>query len=412
MIHRISHDDKFLLDALDKLLKVDDFSKNLYNIYQIVMKEGLSQELNLGIFRSDYMMHQTDDKIELKQVEINTIAAGFGGLSPKIHKVHKYILSKYSSITNIDDHLPKTESDILMVNGLIKAWDIYNEPTAIILFVVEERAVNICDQKTFEFNIGILRPDIKVVRRSFKDLRSSLKLNNDKRLMVGTYEVAVVYYRMGYDPRNYNGEQDWQLRLDIERSKAIKCPSIRYHLSGIKKIQQLLADRSLLEKFIPDQKESDQVFQTFAGLWGLELGKDSAEKAIESVYKNPKNFVLKPPREGGGNNYYADDTEHDIIKKLDEIRNSEERESYILMEFLRQPQIPNYILVPNRSINENNFKPVNVVSELGIFGVIIGTSNEIVCDYEAGHVLRSKMSGVHEGGIAAGFGAVDSPFLF
>ena len=50
-------------------------------------------------------------------------------------------------------------------------------------------------------------------------------------------EVAVVYYRTGYSPEEYNGDRDWQVRLDIERSKAIKCPSVHYHLAGTKKVR-------------------------------------------------------------------------------------------------------------------------------------------------------------------------------
>lgn len=49
-------------------------------------------------------------------------------------------------------------------------------------------------------------------------------------------EVAVVYFRSGYDPRFYNGEADWGTRLLIERSRAIKCPSINFHLAGTKKV--------------------------------------------------------------------------------------------------------------------------------------------------------------------------------
>ena len=35
--------------------------------------------------------------------------------------------------------------------------------------------------------------------------------------------------------------QDWKALLMIERSTAIKCPSIHYHLAGTKKVQQVRA---------------------------------------------------------------------------------------------------------------------------------------------------------------------------
>lgn len=49
-------------------------------------------------------------------------------------------------------------------------------------------------------------------------------------------EVAVVYYRSGYSPDQYHTNKEWETRLMLERSKAIKCPSIQYHLAGTKKV--------------------------------------------------------------------------------------------------------------------------------------------------------------------------------
>lgn len=49
-------------------------------------------------------------------------------------------------------------------------------------------------------------------------------------------EVAVVYFRSGYAPEQYPTDKEWNVRLTIERSKALKCPSIHYHLAGTKKV--------------------------------------------------------------------------------------------------------------------------------------------------------------------------------
>ena len=49
-------------------------------------------------------------------------------------------------------------------------------------------------------------------------------------------EVAVVYFRAGYEPGQYHTEAEWEARRTIERSTAIKCPSIHYHLAGTKKV--------------------------------------------------------------------------------------------------------------------------------------------------------------------------------
>ena len=49
----------------------------------------------MGIFRSDYMLDRTSDRPEdlaIKQVEINTIASSFGGLSSQMGGLHKYFI--------------------------------------------------------------------------------------------------------------------------------------------------------------------------------------------------------------------------------------------------------------------------------------------------------------------------------
>lgn len=49
------------------------------------------QPLSLGLFRSDYMVHQdeTTRSLQAKQVEFNTIASSFGGLSQFTTGLHK-----------------------------------------------------------------------------------------------------------------------------------------------------------------------------------------------------------------------------------------------------------------------------------------------------------------------------------
>ena len=43
--------------------------------------------------------------------------------------------------------------------------------------------------------------------------------------------------RCGYHPDQYPSEREWGARLMMERSKAIKSPSIHYHLAGTKKVR-------------------------------------------------------------------------------------------------------------------------------------------------------------------------------
>ena len=142
------------------------------------------------------------------------------------------------------------------------------------------------------------------------------------------------------------------------------------------------------------------------------------------------NHVLKPQREGGGNNIYR----HNIPTFLKTIPETDWK-SYILMELIRPP-----IAAKNTVLrSDGNVVSGNVVSELGVFGTClwkVGKSGdagpveggevvlpneetegklkrpEILHNEEGGYLLRTKASGSDEGGVAAGFSSLDSVILY
>ena len=56
----------------------------------------------------------------------------------------------------------------------------------------------------------------------------------------------------------------------IERSKAIKSPSIHYHLAGTKKVQQELARDGVLERFVKEEDKRASIMSMFTGLYPLD----------------------------------------------------------------------------------------------------------------------------------------------
>lgn len=81
---------------------------------------------------------------------------------------------------------------------------------------------------------------------------------------------------------------------------------------------------------------------------------------------------MKPQREGGGNNIYG----ADIKRALEKFSKTQERTAYILMERIQPPLCPGYIVRPG----QNGLPPLSkLVSELGIFGVIIGYLHYYMC---------------------------------
>lgn len=123
--------------------------------------------------------------------------------------------------------------------------------------------MNICDQRFHEFDIT--KHNVRVIRRTLTQLTIEAKLGPNKELYVNDKIVAVVYYRIGYSPNQYYTQKEWDVRLLIERSFAIKCPSIQYHLAGTKKIQQALARPGVVAQYLDNEKTVERVKKIFTG---------------------------------------------------------------------------------------------------------------------------------------------------
>ncbi|KAL0270491.1 UNVERIFIED_CONTAM: hypothetical protein PYX00_007888 [Menopon gallinae] len=429
LIHKVAHDHQFLSEQLRSTIKVDEFTNRLFQLYETVHREGVAQPVSLGLIRSDVMLETTcrdegiskgctcseckrDPNAKLpstsafccwKQVEINTIASGFGHLGPISGAIHRFVLEELGR-ADLLDHLPENNALTGLCEGLIEAWKIYNNKKAVILFIVEDVTYNICDQRFHEFEIRKLNPQVRVIRRTLTEVFDTGHMTDRRQLVIEDMEVAVVYFRSGYEPSQYHSEKEWDARLLIERSTAIKCPAIHYHLAGTKKVQEALARPLVLEKFLNNPKEVELVREIFTGIYSLDFDQFGNE-AVELALRDPEKFVLKPQREGGGNNIYG----LDVKRKMEEMINSQERSAWILMARIIPPVQDSYIIRPGVEAKYNELQ--QVVSELGIFGVIIGDSKEIHVNRQVGHMLRTKLSTANEGGVAAGDGCLDSPFL-
>ena len=236
-------------------------------------QEGYVQDLALGLFRSDYMVHVNSRSTQyspgIKQVEFNTIASSFGGLSSKVSALHRHLQSinayppLQSSIIN-ESSLPQSKSIPSLAAGLAAAHNAYGKPRSgkplCVIFLVQDPERNVFDQRHLQYALSADH-GVPVYRLPFSKIIDYTHLTDDRTLLYlpphspGTaFEVTTVYFRAGYSPDDYAGAEDWQARLHLERSRAIKCPSVLTQLAGCKKIQQVLATPNSphLAKFLPD----------------------------------------------------------------------------------------------------------------------------------------------------------------
>ena len=487
LVDRISRDGTFLQQTLQEVVEADPYTAKLLQLYQQVYngngshqfgpdgndhpsKSFADQADRLGIHRSDYMLHQrssSTSSYQLKQVELNTIAASFAGLSVKVAKLHQYLTSRFqtdvegflqqnkqtitnqdhnsvsssssssSSLENQSDGVPDNPALERIPQAMAVAFSRYAQrfhsssttttttttkslPLGIV-FIVQDGETNTVDQRTLEFALWE-QYQIPVLRISLTRAAKEMTVDpTTGALSLQGYEIAVVYYRAGYAPTDYPDGDDgveWQARLIIENSRATKCPSLGYHLAGTKKVQQELARPGMLERFFPKPEESTMVEMmrsAFAGLYSL--GEDATEEDLQAVQAvldgHQGGYVLKPQREGGGYNFYGDK----LAQKIKDHTTKDESSGklvlgkvlaeYILMERLFPPQQRAILLRGGRVEGSGDS-----VSELGCYGTVVVTPDgTIVHNDYAGFLLRTKFSNVDEGGVASGFATLSSPYL-
>ncbi|KAJ0061006.1 hypothetical protein NL108_004723, partial [Boleophthalmus pectinirostris] len=340
-------------------VKVDDFIARLFRIHKTVVKEGRSPFIALGLNRSDYMLDQSQPGTSvLKQTEINTMAAGVGGLIHVLAKVHRIILMKAGRYEE-ERCILENNAVAGQTKAMAKAWELYGSQSAVALMLITGNDTNIFEQRSVQ--VELLKFNITMILRRFKDVLENGFLTEDGRLFVDGKEVAVVYYMHGFVPQQYTSEEDWEALLMIERSLAVKCPDIATHLAGTKKVQQVLSQPGVLERFFPEEPHAvEQIRATFTRLYSLDMGPEG-DRAVEMAIADPEHFIMKPQREGGGNNIYS----QDISKVLKELKGPE-RSAYILMEKILPIPSPNILL--------RRDKPPTIcdcLSELSMYGAYV-----------------------------------------
>ncbi|PKC74916.1 glutathione synthase [Rhizophagus irregularis] len=407
LFHKLSQDSEFITQVVEEITKVDDFVDNLYKIYLKVKEEGIVQPISLGLHRSDYLLQVPPDATEanILQVEFNTISSSFSSLSYLTGELHRYLLkaTEYYNSSELlkSDSLPLNDSMTSIPKGIAKAHELYGSPNAVVMMVVIDEERNIFDQKWIEYDL-LNNNNIHIIRKTLKEINEQGKLDpNTKALVIDDKEVSVTYFRSGYSPEQHPTKKEWDARLLIERSKSIKCPSVSYQLVGAKKVQQVLAIPGVLEKYVTDPTDAKRLRASFAGLYPLDSSPEG-EAAVKLALGNPEYYVMKPQREGGGNNIYANDIPS-ILSKL----SVSERSSYILMDLIQPPLMKNIIL------RQGELVEGEMISELGIYGIFIGGKgkDEVIINEIGGHLLRTKGRKTNEGGVASGYAVIDSPLL-
>ncbi|TDL19686.1 glutathione synthase [Rickenella mellea] len=439
--------------------RVDEFTGELWKIWKSLRDEGIEQELQLGIFRSDYLLHASDESqpMLLKQVEFNTISSSFGALSERVSALHNYLYASTGYFNSSPylkpENFPPNRTTAAVVEGLVAAHYAYGVKDARILFVVQAGERNVFDQRWLDYEL-LEKHGIHIIRQTLPELASSAHLSPTRSLLISdspqsppnATEISTIYFRAAYTPTDFPTPEHFSTRALLERSRATKCPSIQLQLAGGKMVQMALTKAGVLERFLNGdgdaqadgmfafgEEEVREVRESWMGMWRLgdnPPAGSATPSGMERAAMNHANLVLKPQREGGGNNVYKSS----ILPFLETLP-EREREAWIAMELIEPPVSVGGWLVRAGSTGSSATGPTggggavksDIVSELGIFGwALFGpgqvggaaqtkdvakNSETMMRTGEGGWLVRTKGRESDEGGVAVGFSVLDSVVL-
>jgi glutathione synthase len=391
---RVANQPEFLRQSLTAAAETDPFLACLLELASDPKSGTSNQPAQLLISRSDYFIHQdaTIGGEVVRQVEMNTIAASYPALAGRMYRLHQALWNHHPNGVGLITNDPA----LGIANALMQAFAMYGKPNAAIAMIVQPREANAFDQRMLELELR--NAGIVTVRLTLENVADECKLREGHLCHRGRV-FSVVYFRAGYAPQDLATNLAQNGRKLIENSDAILVPSARMQLAGTKKVQQLLTKSSVLQQFA-DNSQARLLKSCFAVQYGPEdllQSETGYRPAWIDAQERPNRWVLKPQREGGGNNIFDSD-----IARMLAGSGVRERASYVLMERLRP--------VPRAGVLVRNHvaSAAQCVSEIGRYGVFLARGNEIMLNRDVGYLVRTRAEDVLESGISAGFGHLDT----
>ena len=399
----ISQNWEFLEHHLEPIAKIDPFLRMLMDC----RREEITQSKQLLVQRNDFFLvkdkykksRQSGDSSEfhstesaLRQVELNTVSASFPYLITQISQLHRYFFEK----NQLPEIIPNNPLSYV-VDAFAKAVRDYGFPDGVMLLICQPSEGNRFDQLGLEQLLWD-EHQIPTVRKTLADVFESGCIRQGHLVLEGKI-VALSYYRAGYSPDDFQKIEAVKGRKLIEASSTIQVPDLQMQLAGMKKIQQVLTKPEILNNFTSSET-SKHLLKTFAEIHTLDEIIETPEgemSATEWVSGNPENYVLKPQREGGGNNYFG----REILNFLKNIK-QDGLNSYILMEKILA-QTHSAVLVVN-----GHAERLTCVSEVGRYGICFAENGVLKSNQDAGYLVRTKAENINEGGVCAGFACLNS----
>ena len=408
IIDKLSNDQNFLEEILTPISEKDSFVKKNLEISKKLVNYEHKQKIKLGIFRNDYLFDKKQNFLFF--TEYNTIASSMGTFSDKMKKFYSYFSQKY---TEIFKKYSEKEIPLEGFNNIEKfAESIYEAiklafpqqyKESIIVFIIQKKETNIFDQYSLSDEL-YNKYKISSKRITLEEIKAKCNQDENGNLTLDSQLISLFYFRAGYTENDYPNEESWLGRELIELSTAIKVPDINTFLTTFKIFQYELSKPQILMRYCHSELIINDILRFFGGIYNIrDMSSEKVKELFSKIKAEPTKYILKPMKEGGGNNITGDKLKDIIPEEDSEI--SDLIKNSVIVEKIESYEHEGLV------IRNEKLKVQNSISEFSIYGIILTNENKLIINKSVSFLVRTKDKESIEGGIIEGAGAIDIPCL-
>ena len=387
--NKLSNDQAFIEKTLEPISSKDNHIQKLLEISKKSISNEKRQKIKLSFFRNDYILDKDQKFLFLKEFNTNCSNFEFSFTNILLNffdyysQKYKKDFSKYKE-KNVEIPQNKGNEIEKFTDAIIEAIKLafpQDYKTSSILFIVNE------NQNKYDFHLENLRNElynkheIRSCKLLLNEVNTKITKDEEGNLLKDGNKISLVYFN-SFDKNDFKDEESYKALELIELSKALKVPDVNTYLSSLKIFQYYLSKPDIIMHYNHNELIINDILRFFGGIYYLpDKSKEERNDLIEKIKASPDNYILKTKEEKTGENLKQ------IINSIGEGDLPDELVNGIIVEKYNPPEHESVI------IKDENSKIEKVISEYGIYGIILMNDNNLVINKSVSFLIKTGIKG-------------------
>ena len=387
--NKLSNDQAFIEKTLEPISSKDNHIQKLLEISKKSISNEKRQKIKLSFFRNDYVLDKDQKFLFLKEFNTNCSNFEFSFTNILLNffdyysQKYKKDFSKYKE-KNVEIPQNKGNEIEKFTDAIIEAIKLafpQDYKTSSILFIVNE------NQNKYDFHLENLRNElfnkheIRSCKLLLNEVNTKITKDEEGNLLKDGNKISLVYFN-SFDKNDFKDEESYKALELIELSKAIRVPDVNTYLSSLKIFQYYLSKPDIIMHYNHNELIINDILRFFGGIYYLpDKSKEERNDLIEKIKASPDNYILKTKEEKTGENLKQ------IINSIGEGDLPDELVNGIIVEKYNPPEHESVI------IKDENSKIEKVISEYGIYGIILMNDNNLVINKSVSFLIKTGIKG-------------------